>query len=407
MPLVAFGQDDYNVSDKYGDIDHANQSLLQDIEGIWISDLYSTDGYSGLPYYILIVRNGIAKLDMIGYGYAETLASSSPSNIPKNERTTAQRIEDNKSSLYIAWSNERLKVPNQAIASGLGQTGGDVAHEITKKGTSELFGDSFLGELGSDLVSGVVSNVISSMIVDAFAPSKKINVLEMNVMQDNEYELTAHANIQEIKIKGEGKPIITKNEQTIHFTKYDPASGVFFDIPFEQKIYVPGDGFLKEIPQRYQEIGNSYLKYYDLKVPTHISQETMFSYYQTLPSDYSNANPFNIFQIKKLQYYNELRVLNLGYEHSASKAYLGVQMQVKKDKKGKEGCYVYKVFHSSPAYLFDIQEGDWLLSIDGFEIDTPEQAEKYIETLRPFEWVTIRLKRGKKTISAKVELSKN
>ena len=192
MPLVAFGQDDYNVSDKYGDIDHANQSLLQDIEGIWISDLYSTDGYSGLPYYILIVRNGIAKLDMIGYGYAETLASSSPSNIPKNERTTAQRIEDNKSSLYIAWSNERLKVPNQAIASGLGQTGGDVAHEITKKGTSELFGDSFLGELGSDLVSGVVSNVISSMIVDAFAPSKKINVLEMNVMQDNEYELTGN-----------------------------------------------------------------------------------------------------------------------------------------------------------------------------------------------------------------------
>lgn len=406
MPQVSFGQNS-DVHDNLSDIEQNNQSLLRDIEGIWISDLYTTEGYSGLPYYIMIVRDGIVKLDMIGYGFAEILASNSPSNIPKSERTTAQLIEDNNSSLYVAWSNERFKVPNQILASELVQAGGDVSHAITKRGTSELFGNSFVGELGSDLVSGVVSNVISSMISDALAPSKKIYVLEMTIQQNNEYELTAHADIQEIRIKGQGQPVVTRNAQEIQFTKYDTASGVFFDIPFEQKIYVPGDGLLKEIPPKYQEIGKSYLKYYDLRVPTHISSETMMSYYQTLPSDYSNANPFNIFQIKKLQYYNEKKVLNLGYEHSVSKAFWGVLIQTKEDKKGNKGCYFQKVVHSSPAYLFDIQEGDYLLCIDGFEIETPEQAEKYIESMKPFDWVTIRLKRGKKTKSVEVELSKN
>jgi len=407
MPQAIHGQSNSDSPYQYDDTEYVNSpSLLQRIEGIWISDIYCTTNFSGLPFYILDIHNGNAKLDMIGYGYAETLASNSPSDIPKGERTIAQRIEDNNFSLYIAWSNERLKVPNQAFVSALGQAGGDVAYEITKQGTSNLLGSSFMGELGSEIISGIASNIISSMIFDAFSPSKKINVLEMNIQQENEYELTAHAVIQEIKIKGEEKPINAKTEQDIHFTKYDPASGVFFDIPFKQEIYVPGDGFLKEIPEKYQEIGMSYLKYYDLKVPTHISQENMASNYQTLPSYHSYVNPFNVFQIKKLQYYNEQRVLNLGYEHPISKAYLGVQMQIKEDKKGKKGCCVYQVSHSSPAYLFDIQEGDYLLSIDGFEIDTPEQAEKLIESLKPFEWITIRLKRGKKTINVDVELSK-
>lgn len=397
IPQVVLGQIKLIDSVECDTEETPSRSLLQQIEGVWISDVYTNEESSGLPSYVLVVHNGEARLDMIGYGYAETLVKNSPSDMPKKERTIAQRIEDVNSSLYIAWSNERLKVPNQAIASGLGQTGGDVAYEITKQGTSELFGNSFVGELSSDLVSGVVSSVISSMIVDAFAPSKRINVLEMTIQQDNECELTAHAYIQEIKIKGQEQPLVIKSEETIHFTKYDPASGVFFDIPFEQKIYVPGEGFLKVIPPKYQEIGKSYLRYYDLKVPTHISQET------TLPYTYYTANPFNIFQNKKIQYYNEQRVLSLGYNHSESKAYLGAQMKIIENKKG---CYVDNVSPLSPAFLFNIQEGDCLLNIDGFEIETPEQAEKYIESLKPYEWITIRLKRGRKIFNIDVELSK-
>ena len=141
-------------------------------------------------------------------------------------------------------------------------------------------------------------------------------------------------------------------------------------------------------------------------MPTHISQETIFSYYQTLPSNYSNVNPFNVFQIKKLQYYNEQRLLNLGYEQSVSKPYLGALMQIKEDKRGKKGCYVHQVSHLSPAFLFGIQEGDFLLNIDGYDIETPDQVEKFIESLTPYEWINIRLKRGRKTINADVELSK-
>ena len=401
----AFGQVVQDVSDGHNDTELENQALLQSLEGIWISDIYCTYGYSGLPYFILVILNGNVKLDMIGYGYAENLIANSPSEVPKEMRTVAQKVEDVNSSLYALWCSERVRVPDQAIVSGLSQTGADVAYEFTKQGMTQLLGDTFLGGIGSNLLSGVFSDVVSNMIGDAFKATRRINILEMTIHPENEYELTAHANIQEIKIKGENKPVIDKEARDIHFTKYDPASGVFFDIPSEQKIYVPGDGLIKEIPKRYKEIGKSYLKYYDLRVPTHISEVNMISNFQSLPSNYSDANPFNIFQIKKLQYYNEQRALNLGYDHYVSKAYLGAQMQIKEDKKGKKGCYVYKVFHSSPAYLFDIQEGDYLLSIDGFDIDSPEQAEEYIQSLKPFDWVKVRLKRGKKTIEVDVELS--
>lgn len=402
MPQTMRGQSIMNELDQYDD----SLSMMQRIEGIWISDIYTRENFSGLPSCILVVHDGLPRLEMIGYGYAETLASNSPSNIPMEERSIAQRIEDYNSSLYIAWSNERLRNPNQTIASELGQAGGDVAHEITKRGMTELIGNSFWGDLGSDLVSGIIADVVSGLIIDAFTPSKKIVTLEMTIQQDNEYELTGNAIIQEIKIKGEQNPIVTKNEQEIHFTRYDPASGVFFDIPFEQKIYIPGNGLAKEIKKEYKEIGRSFIKYYDLRVPMHISQETLYSNYQTLPSNYSDANPFNIFQIKKLQYYNEIKILNHGYEHTFSEPDLGASMIIKEDKKGMKRCYVNHVSHSSPAYLFDIQEGDYIISIDGFNIETPEQAEQYINSLKPFEWVTICLKRGRKILNVDVELSK-
>ena len=132
----------------------------------------------------------------------------------------------------------------------------------------------------------------------------------------------------------------------------------------------------------------------------------MFSYYQTIPSNRSDANPFNIFQIQKLQYYNERKLLNLGHEHSISKPYIGALTQITEDKRGKKGCYVYQVSHLSPAFLFDIQEGDFLLKIDGYDIETPDQVEKFIESLTPFQWINIRLRRGKKNINVDVELSK-
>lgn len=150
MPLTIWGQSTVGFS--------TSQSFLQKLEGVWISDIYSTENYSGLPFLVLIINNSEAKLDMIGYGFAATLANNTPSGMSKEQSVTAQRIRNvDESSCEIVWSNERLKVPNQAIASGLGEAGGDVAYEITKQGANELFGDSYLGNLASDLASDIVS----------------------------------------------------------------------------------------------------------------------------------------------------------------------------------------------------------------------------------------------------------
>ena len=383
-----------------------NRPLLQRIEGIWISDYYTTEDFSGLPSYILVVKDGTVKLDMIGYGFAKKLSSNSQSNIPPNDRVTAQYLIDNETSLLVVWSNERLKEPDPTIAAELEQMGSEVSHELTKYATSDLFGESFIGELGSNIVSGVVANAVSNMITNAFTPSKRMVMLGMTIKQNNELELTANVDVQEIYVKGDNKPTITKKNQFVHFTKYDPASGVFFDIPYIQKIYIPGEGLVKEISSKYQEIGESYTKYYDLRVPTHISKTTLLSQQNVFSIKDRPANPFNRFQIKKLQYYNEQKILGQGIVHSESKPFLGVEIKLKEDKNGTQYCCVSRTHPSSPAYLFDLQEGDFLLSINGFEVNTPEQAIKMINSFNPFEWINMRLKRGRKTIDIEVELSK-
>lgn len=105
------------------------------------------------------------------------------------------------------------------------------------------------------------------------------------------------------------------------------------------------------------------------------------------------------------------RVPSLGistFEISANISDKGVneKMRKKLNKLSTQttGLYIASVNPLSSAGICDIKGGDILCEIDGFAIETEEQYNRYLCSLRPFDWVTLRIKRGKKIMNKKVEL---
>lgn len=374
-------------------------SFIENLDGIWVSDLSYTEDFSGSPEYVLVVHDGIVKLDMIGY--AANLVKMSVMGKIQEDKTTSQKVvEMGNDYVYMAWSNEQLKIPNQSIALAIGQFAGDVASGLTEKGVNSLLSHSFLKDIGTDILSGVASDLITGLVLDAFIPSKKIHILELYIQKVNETELIAHSIKQCIKIKGDNPPLIEKSEEDILFTKYDLDSGVYFDVPFLQQIYVPGEGAMNEIPENYQNIVKSYTKYYEIKIPTHISIENQMEYYGT-------GNPFNMFQNKKLQYFNEKKLLQRGVltwkrSHLEEKhPYLGITIEVNE----KGDILVSKVDDYSPAHMFGIMKGDIILSIDDEKVINQDQYENIITWFEPNDWTIFYVKRGRKKLHIPIELT--
>lgn len=59
----------------------------------------------------------------------------------------------------------------------------------------------------------------------------------------------------------------------------------------------------------------------------------------------------------------------------------------------------------SYAILHDIKKGDVLQSIDGFEVNSPQDVNDIIESMNPYDVVHLKLLRGKKVIEMDVELT--
>ena len=64
----------------------------------------------------------------------------------------------------MAWSNEKLKIPNQAVALGLEQALNDVSTSFLQDGIENMLGTSFIGDLSTSVATGVASNIITGII---------------------------------------------------------------------------------------------------------------------------------------------------------------------------------------------------------------------------------------------------
>lgn len=377
------------------------------MDGVWVSEImYNMDYVNEVVYYTpsftINVNHGQVKLENTGYAINFANIGFWSNKVKNDENTYAQSVIDiGKDKVYLVWSNEKLKIPNQAVALSLGQTVGDVTTNAVTEATSSL-----IGNIGGDMVGGIAGNIIGGAIMDLFAPSKKMYILEMELELINDYELIGRQCLQVIKIDGNGKPDISTEKKEIYFVKYDIKSGVYFGSSGNKYKYVPGFELSKEFPSQYRQMFTDLAKKYQKGFYSH--KNGSFVKFQ------SNFCPH---QIKKLIYYNDQKMLREGCKMSEKwhqypkRAYLGVYLEpIDKKKKYKipnniKGVYIYDVDKAFPAYLFGIKKGDIILSADGFEMDNYEQFLKYLNSLHPYEWIVFHIKRGNKEIDIKVELT--
>ena len=386
--------------------------VSQRIDGVWVSNRIKNINWVDkyiyyTPSFVLNINNGKIKLENIGHAILFADFSFWSNKVKNDENTYAEKIIDiGKDKVYMVWSNEKLKIPNQAVALSLGQSAGDIATEATRQATKDV-----VGNIGGDVVGGIAGNIIGSTITDMFAPSKKIYVLEMELEKINESELKGRFYWQVIKVDGNGKPEIHKEEDIVCFVKYDIESGVYFGSSGNMYKYIPGCEISKEFPVHYETKFIELSKKYQNASYTHKNINWTHPKFQSY---------FSALQIKKLIYFAEQKLLQQGYKdeelcYNRQTAVMGVIVENRNGEKielpkDMNGVYVYDVISEkspghAPAFLFGIKKGDIIMSVDGYEMDSPEKFIQFIRSLKPYDWVTIHIKRGKKEMDIEVELT--
>lgn len=382
--------------------------VSQRIKGAWISDLEERTTYSSIPRYILVSSEDGMKLEVAGYG-SKLASVTILGDIKNKEKLFSQRVIDlSDEKVYLAWSNEKLQVPNQEVGNILASSTGSAMGILTRAGIQSSVG-GVGGEIFGDVMGNIAGGFGSAIVSAMFTPTKTTHVLEMELQWVNEYELVGTARRQEIEQIGDGKPTIKTFNDEVCFTRYDSNYGVYIGglSSFEntinaERVIAPyrESGFFKE--------GKSLKKIY--------------RYLKKLSA-------IHAIEHKKLVYYNEQKMLHEGcrmsekyhsqntrvpslgistFEISANISDKGVneKMRKKLNKLSTQttGLYIASVNPLSSAGICDIKGGDILCEIDGFAIETEEQYNRYLCSLRPFDWVTLRIKRGKKIMNKKVEL---
>lgn len=219
----------------------------QRMDGIWVSEImYNMELINKAVYYTpsftINVNHGLVKMENTGYAIKFADIGFWSEKVKNDEDTYAQSVVDiGKDKVYLVWSNEKLKIPNQAVALSLGQTAGDITTNAVTEATSSL-----MGNIGGNMVGGIAGNIIGGAIMDMFTPSKKMYVLEMELELINDYELVGHFCNQVIKIDGNGKPDISTEKKEIYFIKYDIKSGVYFGSSGNKYKYIPGYDIYKQ-----------------------------------------------------------------------------------------------------------------------------------------------------------------
>lgn len=219
----------------------------QRMDGIWVSEImYNMELINKAVYYTpsftINVNHGLVKMENTGYAIKFADIGFWSEKVKNDENIYAQSVVDiGKDKVYLVWSNEKLKIPNQAVALSLGQTAGDITTNAVTEATSSL-----MGNIGGNMVGGIAGNIIGGAIMDMFTPSKKMYVLEMELELINDYELVGHFCNQVIKIDGNGKPDISTEKKEIYFIKYDIKSGVYFGSSGNKYKYIPGYDIYKQ-----------------------------------------------------------------------------------------------------------------------------------------------------------------
>ncbi|MBR1687126.1 MAG: serine protease [Prevotella sp.] len=389
--------------------------VINRMDGIWMSvHRFTTRTGSmpgGLPYWVLKIKH------LPGYvaiGFEQTCwgGGSYKTNNFLNWNpfgwklsafnlfeldTSPQKVVDLRNDcVYMMWASEKLDVSNPIIESAIRSTttewGSSMATSLFSSNSS-----SFLGDLGSSIVSGLVSNGINSLLDGLFTPNKTITILEARFQKINDYEIKANMLLQFITARGNEQPQITTHTLETLFTKWDPNSGIYFFDDSSPFVY-GGTKYSAKAMETTHKDELARIRLLNKKMKSNERYEA-----------------FNIMQAKRMFYLNEQEMIRQGlpmdsnYHSSQNRTRLGCRFSALSDHPEvtsvSSGVYVSEVPTMLPAYLYGIRKGDVILSIDGFEMTSPDMAVEFIQSLTPFTTATFKVMRNKKELEIPVTLS--
>lgn len=382
--------------------------IIERMDGVWVSNISIKQSINSqqIPLFIIYVDptdNSAQRFHLGGDWSANYLKKADHMNAQK-------AVVEGETGLLI-WSNEKITIPDQDIRSELKGFGIEMEN-VMKNAITESDGN-FIQNMSAGLVGNMMSAGFNAIIDEIFTPRKKINIATCTFYQENPYEIVAKIHTRAIKIKGTNEPQVEDNDYEVLFTKWNQdfnftywagIKGIFFPVP----LTIEGDSY--DIKDNFS-LRDSFRLLNELKK----RYTSSFSPYKKLIKDNDAMDAYNMIQTQRAIYLNKQEMLSKGYQvspqyHSkGSGAWLGCEFEPLPDKYEKKGnghgVFIKKVDPLSSARLFGVDDKDILLSIDGFDVNTPEEAEEMIQSLTPFEKTTLQVQHGKKVRKVIVEPS--
>lgn len=399
------------------------------IDGVWVSNIRTID--SSLPFFVLKIRTD----NDVNTTFTLTEASQYLSYAYSSYASKLNAQEEfvfNTDSIYVVWSNEDMKKPSPELNYMFRQTAGTFASALGTKATIE--GNAALGNLTSSIV-GLGVDAIANAI---FTPSKRAYLLQIKMRKINDRQIEADIFSNKLKVKGDNQPKLTEDKWHALFTKVEPDDSMFwtnysslislFELSEELPIEIQKD-LIKQLPKEYdmKEIPEEAMKEIikelskekirkelpediQKKFPKILSKEEKKNirkrYGLSIWSDPQKIKAFNDFQYDKMHYKNEEKLIMQGetdfsnivnIHGSHITPVIGVIFD-------ENSTAISKVIKYTPADFAELKKEDIITHVNGYEVNTTEQFKHIITRKKPFDIVTLTIKRKKKTMEIPLEL---
>lgn len=408
------------------------------IDGVWVSNIRSNG--ESFPFFVLEIHTDErGETTFTLQNSSKYIEYTSPIWSSWGKQTAQEEFVFKTDSIYAAWSNEDLKKPSPELNYMFRQTAGTFASALGTKALME--GGAVFGNLTSSL-AGIGVNAIADAI---FTPSKRAYFLQMKMRKLNDRQIEADVFSTKLKVKGDNKPNLTDDKWKALFTKIEPEDSLFWihygtpDFLFDNSVVFPKDlqdevmtelakyngkelskeaqqemekllshemakllseeKIIKELPEDIQK-----------KLPKILSKEDkkniMKKYGIKASSVTEKVKAFNDFQYDKMFYKNEEKLIRQSETNLSNVVnihnlritpIIGVIFN-------ENSTTINKVIKYSPADFVELKKEDIITHVDGYEVNTYEQFKSIITRKKPFDTITLTIKRKKETMEIPLEL---
>lgn len=402
------------------------------IDGVWVSNIQKL--YDKSPFFVLRIHTGhdgnttFTLSDVSAYlSYAYSSDAS--------KQIAQEEFAFDSDSIFAVWSNEDLKKPSAELNYMFRQTAGAFSSALGAK--AAMGGNAITGSL----TSGIVDLGMNALADAIFTPSKRAYLLQMKMRKINDRQIEADIFSTKLKVKGDNQPKVTEDKWHALFSKVEPEDSIFWadDLVNLISVFESSEELTAELATEIQNELAKYLTEEYKNLPKTVQQQVIKELSdekirKTLPEELRNKLPqrlskeekknikkryglssmsdpkkikaYNNLQFDKMHYINEAKLIRQGItvfsnivniHNSRITPFIGVICN-------ENNTTVSKIVKYSPADFAELKKGDIITHVDGYEIKTFQQFVRMIKRKKPFDKVTLTIKRKKETMTIPLEL---